>query len=161
MSEYVIWFDDLGMNDVDRVGGKNASLGEMISQLSQLGVSVPGGFATTADAFRDFLQQSGLNDRIIAELDGFDIDDVKNLALVGKKIRQWIVETPFPEALNAAVVEAYAKLVDGNESMSFAVRSSATAEDLPDASFAGQQETFLNIRGLDNIMIAIKEVFAW
>ena len=160
MSEYVIWFDDLGMNDVDRVGGKNASLGEMISQLSQLGVSVPGGFATTADAFRDFLQQSGLNDRIIAELDGFDIDDVKNLALVGKKIRQWIVETPFPEALNAAVVEAYAKLVDGNESMSFAVRSSATAEDLPDASFAGQQETFLNIRGLDNIMIAIKEVFA-
>ena len=122
MSEYVIWFNDLGMNDVDRVGGKNASLGEMISQLSQVGVSVPGGFATTADAFRDFLQQSGLNDRIIAALDGFDIEDVKNLAVVGKKIRQWIVETPFPEALNAAVVEAYAKLVDGNDAMSFTSR---------------------------------------
>ena len=106
MSEYVIWFNDLGMNDVDRVGGKNASLGEMISQLSQAGVSVPGGFATTADAFRDFLQQSGLNDRIVAELKDLDIDDVKRLAVVGKNIRQWIVETPFPQALNTAVVEA-------------------------------------------------------
>ncbi len=160
MTDYVIWFKDLGMNDVERVGGKNASLGEMISQLSQAGVSVPDGFATTADAYRDFLQQSGLNERIRAELDGLDIDDVKTLAEVGKKVRNWVVETPFPAALNDAITSAYETMIAGNPNMACAVRSSATAEDLPDASFAGQQETFLNINGLDNIMVAIKEVFA-
>ena len=160
MAEYVIWFRDLGMNDVDRVGGKNASLGEMISQLSNAGVSVPDGFATTAQAYRDFLDQSGLNQRIQDMLEGLDIDDVKKLAEVGKDIRQAIVDTPFPGPLNEAISEAYAKMIDGNPAMACAVRSSATAEDLPDASFAGQQETFLNINGLDNIMIAIKEVFA-
>jgi pyruvate, water dikinase len=160
MTDYVIWFKDLGMNDVERVGGKNASLGEMISQLSQAGVSVPDGFATTADAYRDFLQQSGLNDRIRAELDGLNIDDVKTLAEVGKKIRQWVIDTPFPAPLDDAISQAYAEMTSSNPALACAVRSSATAEDLPDASFAGQQETFLNINGLDNIKIAIKEVFA-
>ncbi|MGB1457441.1 phosphoenolpyruvate synthase [Spongiibacter marinus] len=160
MAEYVIWFRDLGMNDVEVVGGKNASLGEMISQLSNAGVSVPDGFATTAQAYRDFLDQSGLNQRIQDMLKGLDIDDVKTLAKVGKEIRQAIVDTPFPAPLNDAISEAYAKMINGNPAMACAVRSSATAEDLPDASFAGQQETFLNINGLDNIMIAIKEVFA-
>ncbi len=160
MTDYVIWFRDLGMNDVERVGGKNASLGEMISQLSSAGVSVPDGFATTAQAYRDFLDQSGLNQRIQDMLKDLDIDDVKKLAQVGKQIRQAIVDTPFPAPLNEAISTAYAKMIDGNPAMACAVRSSATAEDLPDASFAGQQETFLNINGLDNIMIAIKEVFA-
>ncbi len=160
MTDYVIWFRDLGMNDVERVGGKNASLGEMISQLSNAGVSVPDGFATTAQAYRDFLDQSGLNQRIQDMLKDLDIDDVKKLAEVGKQIRQAVVDTPFPAPLNEAISTAYAKMIDGNPAMACAVRSSATAEDLPDASFAGQQETFLNINGLDNIMIAIKEVFA-
>ncbi|AKH69658.1 phosphoenolpyruvate synthase [Spongiibacter sp. IMCC21906] len=156
MSEYVIWFQDLGMKDVDRVGGKNASLGEMISQLAKAGVSVPGGFATTSDAFRDFLEQSGLKERIANRLEDLDIDDVKTLAETGKEIRQWIIDTPFPEALNDAIKTAFEEMAGDT----VAVRSSATAEDLPDASFAGQQETFLNIRGLDNVMVAIKEVFA-
>jgi pyruvate,water dikinase len=156
VSEYVIWFQDLGMKDVDRVGGKNASLGEMISQLAKAGVSVPGGFATTSDAFRDFLEQSGLKERIANRLEGLDIDDVKTLAETGKEIRQWIIDTPFPEALNDAIKTAFEEMAGDT----VAVRSSATAEDLPDASFAGQQETFLNIRGLDNVMVAIKEVFA-
>ncbi|GAB3381271.1 phosphoenolpyruvate synthase [Spongiibacter taiwanensis] len=160
MSEYVIWFQKLGMQDVDRVGGKNASLGEMISQLAKAGVSVPGGFATTAQAFRDFLEQSGLKQRIADRLQGLDIDDVRTLAETGKQIRQWIVETPFPEALNDAIKTAFVEMAGDNANMAVAVRSSATAEDLPDASFAGQQETFLNIRGLDNVMVAIKEVFA-
>lgn len=160
MTDYVIWFRDLGMNDVEIVGGKNASLGEMISQLSNAGVSVPDGFATTAQAYRDFLDQSGLNQRIQDMLKGLDIDDVKRLAEVGKEIRQAIVDTPFPAPLNEAISQAYATMTEGNPAMACAVRSSATAEDLPDASFAGQQETFLNINGLDNIMIAIKEVFA-
>lgn len=159
MSDYVIWFDQLGMDDVERVGGKNASLGEMISNLANAGVSVPGGFATTADAYRDFLAHEGLADRINAELDQLDVDDVNALAESGAKIRQWIVDTPFPEKLENDVRDAWAKLSDDLD-ISVAVRSSATAEDLPDASFAGQQETFLNIRGLDNVMIAIKEVFA-
>jgi pyruvate,water dikinase len=159
LSDYVIWFDQLGMNDVERVGGKNASLGEMISNLANVGVSVPGGFATTADAYRDFLAHEGLADRINAELDQLDVDDVNALAESGAKIRQWIVDTPFPAKLEEDVRSAWAKLSDGID-ISVAVRSSATAEDLPDASFAGQQETFLNIRGLDNVMIAIKEVFA-
>lgn len=160
MSEYVVWFQELGMNDVERVGGKNASLGEMISELAGAGVSVPGGYATTASAYRDFLQQSGLNERIRECLDGLNVDDVKTLTETGRTIRQWIIDTPFPEALDAAVSEAFAELAEGNSDIAVAVRSSATAEDLPDASFAGQQETFLNIRGLDNVKIAIKEVFA-
>jgi len=160
LSEYVLWFQDLGMTDVERVGGKNASLGEMISELAGAGVSVPGGYATTADAYRDFLQQSGLNERIKARLEGLDVDDVKTLTETGKDIRQWIIDTPFPAALDEAVSGAFAELAEGNADISVAVRSSATAEDLPDASFAGQQETFLNIRGLDNVKIAIKEVFA-
>ena len=159
MEEYVIGFEHLGMNDVERVGGKNASLGEMISNLAGAGVSVPGGFATTAQAYRDFLDQSGLNDRIQAELNSLDVEDVQALAETGKKIRQWIVDEPFPPALNDTVASAFEALSGGN-GIAVAVRSSATAEDLPDASFAGQQETFLNIKGIDNVMVAIKEVFA-
>ena len=162
MQEYVVWFDSLGMSDVDRVGGKNASLGEMISHLAAAGVQVPGGFATTADAYWDFLDESGLRDRINAELAQLDVDDVEALAATGEKIRNMIVETPFPERLRAEIVKAYETLEQrvGKSDMSVAVRSSATAEDLPDASFAGQQETFLNVRGLDNVLLAIKDVFA-
>ncbi|HET8711165.1 MAG TPA: phosphoenolpyruvate synthase [Spongiibacteraceae bacterium] len=160
MAEYVIWFDHLGMGDVERVGGKNASLGEMISHLAGAGVSVPGGFATTADAYRDFLSQSGLDAWIHDELEKLDVDDVVQLAAVGEKIRRRIVETPLLPELEKAIAEAFAKLSEDNANIAVAVRSSATAEDLPDASFAGQQETFLNIRGLDNIFHAVKEVFA-
>ncbi|WP_435100156.1 phosphoenolpyruvate synthase [Arhodomonas sp. AD133] len=162
MTEYVVWFESLGMGDVDRVGGKNASLGEMISHLAAAGVQVPGGFATTARAYWDFLDQSGLRERINAELDGLDVDDVERLAEVGARIRQMIVDTPFPEALADEITTAYRELEQrvGKAEMSVAVRSSATAEDLPDASFAGQQETFLNVRGLDNVLVAIKDVFA-
>ncbi|MCH2038690.1 MAG: phosphoenolpyruvate synthase, partial [Rickettsiales bacterium] len=160
MTDYVLWFDGLGMNDVNRVGGKNASLGEMISHLKGMGVTVPNGFATTADAFREFLQQSGLNDRIQALLSELDVEDVNALAKAGADIRRWVVETPFQTALEEAIKEAFATLQDGNENLAVAVRSSATAEDLPDASFAGQQETMLNVRGLDQVMHAIKEVFA-
>jgi pyruvate,water dikinase len=149
------------MTDVEQVGGKNASLGEMISQLAGTGVRVPGGFATTAQAYRDFLAQSGLDAKINAMLDALDIEDVNALAACGAGIRQAIMETPFPMALTVAITEQYQRLVaDSTADMSFAVRSSATAEDLPDASFAGQQETFLNIVGLENILHAIKEVFA-
>ncbi|TCW32334.1 phosphoenolpyruvate synthase [Gulbenkiania mobilis] len=159
---YVIWFENLRMTDVERVGGKNASLGEMISQLAGSGVRVPGGFATTADAYRDFLAHNGLADRINAALSKLDIDDVTELARVGKEIRQWIIDTPFPAKLEDEIKSAWDKMVAdaGNPDISVAVRSSATAEDLPDASFAGQQETFLNIRGLDNVKDAIKHVFA-
>jgi len=160
VKEYVAWFQDLGRHAVDRVGGKNASLGEMISGLSHLGVSVPGGFATTAAAYREFLEVSGLNRKIHDLLDKLNVDDVVALAEAGKKIRGWIVEAPLQPALEKAVREAYAKLSGGNADMPLAIRSSATAEDLPDASFAGQQETFLNIRGIDNVLIAIREVFA-
>lgn len=160
MQDYVLWYQQLGMNDVSRVGGKNASLGEMISNLAGAGVTVPGGFATTADAFNEFLEQSGINDRIYTALDALDIDDVKALAVAGKEIRQWILDTPFQPALDQAIRDAYLTLSDGNEEASFAVRSSATAEDMPDASFAGQQETFLNVKGIDAIMEAIKHVFA-
>jgi pyruvate, water dikinase len=149
------------MHDVDRVGGKNASLGEMISNLSNVGVQVPNGFATTADAFRDFLEQSGLNQKIRDALEGFDVDDVEKLAVIGKDIRQWIIDTPFKPDMEAAIEKAYFQLKgDSNDEFAVAVRSSATAEDLPDASFAGQQETFLNVRGLDNVKLALKEVFA-
>lgn len=161
MSDYVIPFENLRIKDVPAVGGKNASLGEMISQLTASGVRVPGGFATTAFAYREFLAQGGLADRINAELDKLDVDDVEALAACGSKIREWILEAPFPAALESAIVEHYKKLTSGSDDgATFAVRSSATAEDLPDASFAGQQESFLNISGLENILHAIKEVFA-
>ena len=160
MSNYVIWFQDLSKNDVETVGGKNASLGEMISNLSGAGVSVPGGFATTAQAYREFLEQSGLDKKIHDALDHLDVNDVNQLAEVGREIRESIIKTPLQPALETAIREAYQKLQDGNDNMSVAVRSSATAEDLPDASFAGQQETFLNINGIDNVLHAVKEVFA-
>ncbi|WP_370552900.1 phosphoenolpyruvate synthase [Edwardsiella tarda] len=157
---HVVWYNQLGMHDVDRVGGKNASLGEMITNLSELGVSVPNGFATTAQAFNDFLEQSGVNQRIYALLDQTDIDDVDALARAGAQIRRWVVETPFPSALEQAIREAYTTLAADNAHASFAVRSSATAEDMPDASFAGQQETFLNVQGIEAVMTAVKHVFA-
>ncbi len=158
---YVIWFDKLRMTDVDKVGGKNASLGEMISQLANTGVRVPGGFATTAEAYRDFLQHEGLAARIEDAVKTLNVDDVATLAKVGAQVRQWIVDTPFPAKLEAEITEAYNKMVaDSGAEISVAVRSSATAEDLPDASFAGQQETFLNIHGLQNVMSAMKHVFA-
>ncbi|WP_211828893.1 phosphoenolpyruvate synthase [Kistimonas asteriae] len=160
MEEYVIAFEHLGAGDVERVGGKNASLGEMISNLAGAGVSVPGGFATTAKAYREFLEKSGLNERIHSLLDTLDVDDVRALAEAGAKIRQWVMDEPFQPALEDAIRTAFISLQNGNENLSVAVRSSATAEDLPDASFAGQQETFLNIRGYDNVIHAAKEVFA-
>ena len=160
MVEYVVSLDKLGVHDVEHVGGKNASLGEMISNLAGAGVSVPGGFATTAQAYRDFLELSGLNDQIHAALDALDVDDVNALARTGAQIRQWIMEAEFPEKLNEDIRTAFATLSAGNPDMAVAVRSSATAEDLPDASFAGQQETFLNIRGVENVIRAAKEVFA-
>ncbi|MBV7572028.1 phosphoenolpyruvate synthase [Pseudomonas sp. PDM32] len=160
MVEYVVSLDKLGKHDVEHVGGKNASLGEMISNLAGAGVSVPGGFATTAQAYRDFLELSGLNQQIHDALDALDVDDVNALAKTGAQIRQWIMEAEFPEKLNAEIRTAFATLSAGNPDVAVAVRSSATAEDLPDASFAGQQETFLNIRGVDNVIRAAKEVFA-
>ncbi|WP_462156113.1 phosphoenolpyruvate synthase [Pseudoalteromonas piscicida] len=161
MQDYVLWYQELGMQDVPRVGGKNASLGEMISNLANAGVQVPGGFATTADAFNEFLEQSGLNEKIHSILDTLDVDDVNELAKVGAQIRQWVIDTPFQPELDKAIREAYSQLHgDASQDVSFAVRSSATAEDMPDASFAGQQETFLNVRGIDAVMVAIKHVFA-
>ncbi|MEO3878831.1 phosphoenolpyruvate synthase [Rheinheimera fenheensis] len=161
MQEFVIWYENLGMHDVNRVGGKNASLGEMISNLANAGVQVPGGFATTAFAFNQFLEQSGVNERIYQLLDGLDVDDVTALAKAGAQIRQWVIDTPFQPELEQAIREAYEKLhPDAAQDVSFAVRSSATAEDMPDASFAGQQETFLNVRGYDAVIVAIKHVFA-
>ncbi|AJC66712.1 MULTISPECIES: phosphoenolpyruvate synthase [Dickeya] len=156
----VLWYNQLGMHDVERVGGKNASLGEMITNLSELGVSVPNGFATTAQAFNDFLNQSGINQRIYELLDRTDADDVSQLAKAGAQIRQWIIDTPFQPELEQAIRSAYQQLADGEPDASFAVRSSATAEDMPDASFAGQQETFLNVQGIDAVMVAVKHVFA-
>ncbi|WP_263063075.1 phosphoenolpyruvate synthase [Dickeya dadantii] len=156
----VLWYNQLGMHDVERVGGKNASLGEMITNLSELGVSVPNGFATTAQAFNDFLNQSGINQRIYELLDRTDADDVSQLAKAGAQIRQWVIDTPFQPELEQAIRDAYQQLADGEPDASFAVRSSATAEDMPDASFAGQQETFLNVQGIDAVMVAVKHVFA-
>ncbi|MDN6275907.1 MAG: phosphoenolpyruvate synthase [Psychrobacter sp.] len=155
----VINLDQLGKNDIDMVGGKNASLGEMISHLSDLGVSVPGGFATTSNAFNRFLTETGLLEKINGELKTLDVNDVNKLAATGKKIRTWIIEQELPQDLEQEVRQSF-ETMSGGEDIAVAVRSSATAEDLPDASFAGQQETFLNIRGIDNILIAIKEVFA-
>ncbi|MES9964432.1 MAG: PEP/pyruvate-binding domain-containing protein, partial [Candidatus Sedimenticola sp. 20ELBAFRAG] len=161
MNNYVQWLSELGMDDVDKVGGKNASLGEMIQNLANLGVQVPGGFATTAYAYREFLATDSLADKINDALDKLNVDDVKALAETGARIRQWVMDTKFPQALETAIQEAYAELEKeyGTE-VSWAVRSSATAEDLPDASFAGQQETFLNVSGIDGIKRAIHEVFA-
>ena len=158
-SALVINLDQLGKNDVDTVGGKNASLGEMISHLSDLGVSVPGGFATTSNAFNRFLTETGLLDKINNELKTLDVNDVTKLAATGKKIRTWIIEQELPADLEQEVRASFATMSAGQD-IAVAVRSSATAEDLPDASFAGQQETYLNIRGIDNVLIAIKEVFA-
>lgn len=155
----VITLDKLGKNDIEIVGGKNASLGEMISHLSDLGVSVPGGFATTAEAFNRFIHDTGLLDKINNELKDLDVNDVNKLTETGKKIRGWIIEQDLPSDLEQEVRQAFEEMSEG-EDIAVAVRSSATAEDLPDASFAGQQETFLNIRGIDNVLIAIKEVFA-
>ncbi|MFY0649875.1 MAG: phosphoenolpyruvate synthase [Methylophilaceae bacterium] len=161
MADYVIPFENLRNTDVGSVGGKNASLGEMISQLTQKEIRVPTGFATTAFAFQEFLKHDDLGNQITKELDGLDINDVQKLATSGNKIRNWIMETPFPEKLDSSIEEEYSNLTQrSSEGMTFAVRSSATAEDLPDASFAGQQESFLNIQGIENIKKAIKEVFA-
>ena len=161
VDERVIWFESLGMDDVARVGGKNASLGEMIRGLTAAGVRVPDGFATTSAAFREFLRHGHLAERINARVSKLDIDDVEELARAGAEIRQWIIDTPFPDSLNAAITAAWRKMEEkaGGE-VAVAVRSSATAEDLPDASFAGQQETYLNVRGLDNVLTAIHHVFA-
>jgi pyruvate, water dikinase len=158
---HVLWYSTLGMHDVETVGGKNASLGEMISQLAETGVKVPNGFATTAAAYREFIAHEGLDQRIQQQLDGLDVDDVQRLAAVGKAIRAAVMLAPFPAALETQIREAYQTLVaESGAEISVAVRSSATAEDLPDASFAGQQETFLNVEGIENVLKAIKEVFA-
>ena len=153
-------FEQLRMTDVEVVGGKNASLGEMISQLAASGVRVPGGFATTAHAFRQFLQHGGLTDKINARLAALDTDDVNALAAAGAQIRGWVIDAPFPPEFDAAVRASFAALTAEHPEASFAVRSSATAEDLPDASFAGQQETFLNVHGIDDVLHKMKEVFA-
>ena len=161
MTEYVIWLDQLGMDDVHRVGGKNASLGEMIQGLSSAGVRVPEGFATTAEAYREFLKQNFLGDRINSMLSTLDVDDVNALAAAGNTIRNWVRETDFPDMLSNAIVGAYQQMLrECGDNLAVAVRSSATAEDLPDASFAGQQETFLNVSGVDEVLAAVKEVFA-
>jgi pyruvate, water dikinase len=159
-SDLVVPFEKLRMTDVETVGGKNASLGELISQLSEAGVRVPGGFATTAHAFRSFLQQAGLAERIAGRLATLDTEDVRALAEAGAQIRQWLMEAPFPAELEAAVRSHFEALEAASPGGSYAVRSSATAEDLPDASFAGQQETFLNVCGIDDVLHKMKEVFA-
>ncbi len=161
MSNNVLWYSQLGMKDVEIVGGKNASLGEMIGNLAASGVKVPNGFATTASAYREFLAFEGLADRINAMLDALDVDDVQALAVTGKSIREAVMKAPFPVELEKEIRAAYdILLAESTAEISVAVRSSATAEDLPDASFAGQQETFLNVQGIDNVLKAIKEVFA-
>lgn len=157
---FVIPFSQLRMKDVDIVGGKNASLGELLSQLTEAGIRVPDGFATTAEAFRDFLKEGGLDKRIEDRLSTLDVDDVKELAKAGAEIREWIEKAPFPAKLEKEIREHYEWLKDGQPEISVAVRSSATAEDLPDASFAGQQETFLNVVGIDQVFARMKEVFA-
>ena len=156
---YVVSFEQLRMTDVDSVGGKNASLGEMISQLADAGVRVPGGFATTAQAFRDFLSKTELDKKIADRLQSLNPDDVRELAVAGAQIRQWIIDTPLPQRLQDEIQAAFRKL-DADGKGSFAVRSSATAEDLPDASFAGQQETYLNVVGFDDVIEKIHHVFA-
>ncbi|MDP3324671.1 MAG: PEP/pyruvate-binding domain-containing protein, partial [Hydrogenophaga sp.] len=158
-TDLVVPFEHLRMSDVESVGGKNASLGEMISQLPS-GVKVPTGFATTAHAFREFLKYDGLTERINARLDALDTEDVRALAAAGAEIRAMVESQPFPADLEKAIRDAFTTLVGDNDKATFAVRSSATAEDLPDASFAGQQETFLNVHGIDEVLHKMKEVFA-
>lgn len=160
MPNYVLRLDQVGMSDVEKVGGKNASLGEMLQQLNSANVKVPNGFATTADAFRDFLERGGLKERISDKLKQLDVSDIQALKATGKEVREWITEAEFQPELETTITEAWNTMTAGREDMAVAVRSSATAEDLPDASFAGQQETFLNVRGLTNVKHAIKEVFA-
>ena len=160
MEQHTLWYNTLSMSDVNKVGGKNASLGEMVSNLANLGVAVPNGFATTSWAFQQFLAYDGLNGRIYDKLSSLNVDDVEALRRTGQTIRQWILEAPFPDELEASIRRDYIELVEGNQALSVAVRSSATAEDLPDASFAGQQETFLNVRGIDAVLEATKHVFA-
>ncbi|MFH4528693.1 phosphoenolpyruvate synthase [Vibrio diabolicus] len=160
MQKNTLWFNGLSMDDVDEVGGKNASLGEMVSNLANAGVSVPNGFATTSYAFNQFLDHEGLDERIHQLLDELDVEDVEALRKTGATIRQWVLEAPFPADLEQEIRENYQELIEGNPELSVAVRSSATAEDLPDASFAGQQETFLNVKGIDAVLEATKHVYA-
>jgi pyruvate,water dikinase len=161
LSDLVLWLDKLRLDDLAQVGGKNSSLGEMIGNLAQLGVSVPGGFATTAQAFKDFIEYEGLADRIQQRLSTLNVDHVSELTKAGTEIRQWLIENPLQPALDAAIRAAYKKMcTDAGGEVAVAVRSSATAEDLPDASFAGQQETFLNVTGEDDVIHKVKEVFA-
>ena len=159
MTAYTIPFEKLGKHDVDTVGGKNSSLGEMISHLAKLGVRVPGGYATTAQAYRDFLKHDGLAEKISKALAALDVDDLEKLTTTGAQIRQWILSTPFPAQLEREILESFDRMAQGRD-IAVAVRSSATAEDLPDASFAGQQETFLNVRGKDQLLKCVHEVFA-
>lgn len=160
MNKYIVKLDQLTINDVEKVGGKNASLGEMIGHLSNLGVSVPNGFATTADAYREFLATDDLDKRINSRLEKLDINNIGDLTSAGADIRSWITQTPFPANFDQALGVAFTQMQNGNQNLKVAVRSSATAEDLPDASFAGQQETFLNIEGLVSVKHAVLEVFA-
>jgi len=161
MFENIVWLKDVGMGDVETVGGKNASLGEMISGLNSQGVRVPGGFATTADAFESFLEYSDLKNKINKLLSSLDVTNIKELTKTGSLIRQWVEEAPFPDSLHQSIVDSYQKLTDQlGPDVTFAVRSSATAEDLPEASFAGQQETYLNVSGIDNILNSIRKVYA-
>ncbi|TOB80616.1 phosphoenolpyruvate synthase [Vibrio parahaemolyticus] len=160
MQKNTLWFNGLSMDDVDKVGGKNASLGEMVSNLANVGVSVPNGFATTSYAFNQFLDHEGLDERIHQLLDELDVDDVEALRKTGATIRQWVLQAPFPADLEQEIRNNYEELIEGNTEFSVAVRSSATAEDLPDASFAGQQETFLNVKGIDAVLEATKHVYA-
>jgi len=157
----ILWFDQINLTDLSQVGGKNSSLGEMISQLSDSGINVPGGFATTSDAFRNFIQQAKLEKKIHDTLDNLDVHDVHALKKAGNQIRQWIFDAVLPDELQQDIRQAYQQLVGKyGKDASYAVRSSATAEDLADASFAGQQETYLNIQGEDAILNAVKAVFA-
>ncbi|EIM7929496.1 phosphoenolpyruvate synthase [Vibrio parahaemolyticus] len=160
MQKNTLWFNGLSMDDVDKVGGKNASLGEMVSNLANVGVSIPNGFATTSYAFNQFLDHEGLDERIHQLLDELDVDDVEALRKTGATIRQWVLQAPFPADLEQEIRNNYEELIEGNTELSVAVRSSATAEDLPDASFAGQQETFLNVKGIDAVLEATKHVYA-
>ena len=162
MSAYVLWLHALRLSDLAQVGGKNSSLGEMIGHLSELGVSVPGGFATTADAYREFINVNKLTERMQERLAGLDVENVNELVKAGAEIRGWVMNAPLQPALDAAIRAAYKTMCDeaGAKEISVAVRSSATAEDLPDASFAGQQETFLNVTGEDDVVAKVKEVFA-
>lgn len=162
MNENILWLHELGLGDLARVGGKNSSLGEMIGHLAGLGVSVPGGYATTAEAFKAFIAYNDLSKRIYDRLDSLDVEDVDALTAAGKQIRSWVIDAPLQPELDKDIRDAYAKLCadNGGGDVAVAVRSSATAEDLPDASFAGQQETFLNVTGADDVVHKVKEVFA-